>query len=388
MIDALTKVASLNALEKKLLTCKHPKLFLIDIKTFKYINLEHGDEGGNFVLCALAQSLLTFALNNEMSLFRAKNDQFILLLDSPFELAKMEKIIFALCDLLKEQRYTYQSNPILLSFHMGVSFDHTKALEKAYKALLVAKAENQLFVTYSEFANTLMEESEEKIEKMVKEAIENEHIVLHFQAVVDRIRHVAYYESLIRLESHQGLQSPKLFLKIAREKNFYDLLLENITKKITELINHQPSCIALNLSSFDLFDAKRVAFLCEQLANEKVIFEIQCDDSEHISQIIAIAQRLKKMGARIALDNVSHVSLLEAFENESIDFVKVHGDIIRNLAIDASAMLTCKAILEVCRTKNIHCIATNINAPTTLEVAQRLPFDFFQGYIFEQPHAM
>ncbi|AHJ14456.1 hypothetical protein [Sulfurospirillum multivorans] len=48
MIDSLTNVSSLNAFEAKLLTCKSPKLFLVDIKQFKNINLEFGDEGGKF----------------------------------------------------------------------------------------------------------------------------------------------------------------------------------------------------------------------------------------------------------------------------------------------------------------------------------------------------
>ena len=64
MIDALTKISSFGAFEAKLLTCKSPKLFLVDIKQFQRINLEHGDEGGNFVLCAFSMTLQSFAKAN------------------------------------------------------------------------------------------------------------------------------------------------------------------------------------------------------------------------------------------------------------------------------------------------------------------------------------
>ena len=388
MIDALTKVKSSHAFLETLLTCKHPKLFLVDIKGFKNINLEHGDEGGNFVLCAFAQALLIFSKEYEAELFRLENDQFVLLLDTPFELSKMEKVIFALCDVIKTQSYIFQGKSIVLEVHIGISFDHTKPLEKAQKALLVAKAEDQLFVTYSEFANTLMEESEEKIEKILLEAIQNEQLVLHFQAIVDREEIVIYYESLIRLEYHHGLQSPKLFLKIARERNFYDLLLETISTKIISLANTQDKPIALNLSSFDLFDEQRVDYLKKRFANSPIIFEIQCDEPSHAEKIVKIAQEFRELGILIALDNVQNTDILQYFEKNSIDFVKIHGDITRNLNIDAHQMLTCKAILEMTQMRGGKSIATRLNAESSLKNVQDLPFDFFQGYIFEQPHTM
>lgn len=388
MIDALTKVKSFRAFLDTLLTCKHPKLFLVDIKGFKTINLEHSDEGGNFVLCAFAEALLTFSKQYEAELFRLENDQFVLLLDTPFELTKMEKVIFELCDMIKAQTYTFGDKTIVLEVHIGISFDHTKPLEKAQKALLVAKTEDQLFVTYSEFANTLMGESEEKIEKMLLEAIQNEQIVLHFQAIVDRQNTIIYYESLIRLEYQHGLQSPKLFLKIARERNFYDLLLETISKKIISLAKAQNKPIALNLSSFDLLDTNRVNFLKTRFANSNIIFEIQCDEPTHREKIVNIAQELHNVGILIALDNVQNTDILENFEKNSVDFVKIDGNIIRNLSIDEHQMLTCKAILEMSAKCGAKSIATHLNAQSALKSVQNLPFDFFQGYIFEQPHPM
>lgn len=388
MIDALTKVKSSRAFTENILTCKHPKLFLVDIKGFKNINLEHSDEGGNFVLCAFSEALLTFSKQHEAELFRLENDQFVLLLDTPFELAKMEKVIFSLCDVLKAQTYTFGDKTIDLEVHIGISFDHTKSLEKAQKALLVAKTEDQLFVTYSEFANTLMGESEEKIGKMLLEAIQNEQIVLHFQAIVDRQNCVVYYESLIRLECNQGLQSPKLFLKIARERNFYDLLLQTISQKIISLAKAQNKPVALNLSSFDLLDDQRVEYLKKCFAHHSIIFEIQCDEPTHTEKIIKIAQEFREVGILIALDNVHDTYVLKSFETNGIDFVKIHGDIVRNLSIDTQMMSTCKALLEMTAMRGGKSIATHLNARSALKSVQNLPFDFFQGYIFEQPHTM
>ena len=124
MIDALTKISSFGAFEAKLLTCKSPKLFLVDIKQFKRINLEHGDEGGNFVLCAFSMTLQSFAKANEMEVFRIQDDKFALLMDTPFELSKMERIIFALSDTIERLSYAYHNRDIHVEVHIGISFDH------------------------------------------------------------------------------------------------------------------------------------------------------------------------------------------------------------------------------------------------------------------------
>lgn len=386
MRDALTNVKSSRALDEYLLTCKHPKLFLIDIKSFKQINIIHSDEGGNFVLKAFALRLLNFAQEHEMELFRFRDDQFILVQDKIFELSTMEKNIFALLDALKGQSHTYQDDTIPLFFHIGISFDHAKPIQKAQKALLVAKAENQPFVTYSEFANTLREESDEKVAQMIDDAIMQHQIVLHFQSIVDEARNVVYYESLVRLECYDGLQSPKLFLKIAREKNFFDTILQTTVKSIKHFQTIKKEPFALNLSSEDLLNSHRIAYLVETFAHQNIIIEIQCHKTEHLPIILESIEQFKRAGIAIALDNVEEASILEYFATQSIDFIKIHGDVIRNLEIDEQAKIKALALLDAARKLGVQCVATHINSPKSTEAAQSLGFKLFQGYSFELPH--
>lgn len=388
MIDSLTNVSSLGAFEAKLLTCKSPKLFLVDIKQFKNINLAFGDEGGNFVLCAFSLTLQSFARAKEMELFRIYDDKFALLLDTPFELSKMENLIFALSEEMERLSFAYQNRNIEVEAHIGISFDHFEPLEKAQKALLVAKAENQPFVTYSEFANVLMSENEEAMEAMMKSAIENGQIVLHFQAIVDQNEEPFYYEALLRLAYHQTLQSPKLFLKIAKERNLYDALFESIAQKVAQLCDQTKLRLAVNLSSEDLLNSNRMAFLKTCLAGKNIVLEIQYEKDSPMNALKSAIRELKEAGFMIALDNVDRIELINVFEQGLIDVVKVHGDLIRNLALDASAQLTCKSLVVLAQSKHIQSVATHLNAKAVVEAARELEFDLFQGYIFEQPHSL
>lgn len=389
MIDSLTQIPSHKALEEALGLSKQPKLFVIDIVQFKTINLSFGDEGGDFVLQCFSKELSEFATTHSMTLYRVKNDQFALLLEAAFDLSKMETIILALCEATQNRRYTYGDKTITLSAHIGISFDHFHSLEKAYKALLVAKTQQQPFATYSEFANTLMNESKEEIHQSIQEAIQNGKITLLFQAIVKPNQTPFYYESLVRFDSFDTMQSPMLFIKIAREKKVYPLVLQAIVEKILLLLHSNDALrIGINLSASDLLDTECFDFLKKELKGQKIIFEIHFDDETPNQEHIEALQLLKNEGFSIVLDGVKSPSLLEAFDASAVDGVKISGDLIRNLANDVSAHERCLALLSMAQNKGFQTIATHINAKSTLEKVHALPFDLFQGYSFELPHPL
>lgn len=388
MNDALTNLLSIDAFEQKILTCKNPKLFLVDIRHFKTINMTYGDEGGNFILCQLATTLQAFAHQHAMETYRIVDDKIALLIDQPFELEKMERIIFALMETLKDLHLTYHSNDIAVSTVIGISFDHFNALEKAQKALLVAKAEQQPFVTYSEFANMLMGENEEMIESMLKNAIENKQVVLHVQAVVDRNNRPFYYEGLLRLADQQSLQSPKLFLKIAKERGFYPLLFTSILQKAQTIALENKLHLALNIDEEDLLNDDLFHYLETHVDPQHIFLEIQCAPNAPFERLAVLLNRLKQKGFTLILDNVKQTDILMHFSGTLINSVKLHGELIRHLSFDPVAELTCKAIIALCQGHGIQTIASQLNSSTALGVAQNLGCDWFQGYIVEQPHGI
>lgn len=389
MIDSLTAIASHKALDTRLSQCKQPKLFVIDIHQFKEINLQYGDEGGDFILTRMAQELSSFALHHEMELFRLKDDQFLLLTDIPFELAKMEKIIMDLCDDFEKKSFVYQDKTLCIRTHIGISFDHFYGLEKAYKALFVAKTQRQPFATYSEFANTLMLQSEEEILKTIHDAITSNKIILLSQAVVDANTSACYHEILLRLEYDQNLQSPKLFLKLVREKNLYDLLLQGIIVQMKRFFAQYPHTkLGLNLTLEDIENPSRCALLYDHLAYLPVLLEIQCDASSLNEAHLKAIATLHHKGFEIVLENVRDISVIEALNQKSVSYVKLHGDLIRLLNFDSKTHAICRALIDLAHSKEIKVIATHINAKQTLEAAQKLPFDGFQGFYFEQPHRL
>lgn len=363
MIDPLTSIPSLDAFQETLQNSKHPKLFLIDIKDFKELNLTHSDDAGDFVLKEFALSLSSFARIHKMSAFRTKDDEFALIKDMPFNLEEIEKILFSTADFLKNQQCTFNKKLINIKSNMGICIDQNNLLEKARKALKIAKAENQPFVTYSDFVNRLIEEDEESVCEMIYSSLKDDTITPYFQKIVDLEGDIIFHEALVRIVKKDEVISPSLFLNVAKKHGLYCQIVKHLIQNID-------SKKAINISAKELSDSE----LFEIYKNSKAILEIQND--EFLQKL-----NLPIEGIRVCLDNIDHAKLIK----DGAEFVKIKGSLIRLLGVDAKSQEICKDIISTCREKNIKTIATHINSKSSFEEAKKLGFDYYQGFFFGEP---
>jgi len=378
MIDTLTTIPNIDSLHVEIEKADQPKLFLIDIKDFSQINMTHSDEGGNFILLSFSSALKGFAQTNDMLYFRVKDDEFALLKNTPFELNKMEKIVFDLSDFVSSQQYDYKGTILDIDANIGICFDHTNSLKKAQSALDLAQKEDQLFVTYSEFANRMLEESEEEIGKAVKESIEDGSTNPYFQRVIDLDGNTIYNETLIRIMSKDSIQTPKFFLTIAYKRGFYSSIMKILIEKIITIKGPK----AINLDYKDLLDDDLFEFLILKLKNSESILELHKNEEMDYSLLSEKLKEIKANNIAICIDNVKDISDFSIIDNANIDFVKVHGNLIRMLAIEDEK---CENIILTCKKRGIKTIATHINSNKTLEEAKKRGFDYYQGFFFGKP---
>jgi diguanylate cyclase (GGDEF)-like protein len=381
MLDELTKLPSLSSLEEMLGKLAHPKLMLIDLKDFKEINLKYSDFVGDLILKEFAKNLQEYANKNEMHAFRVREDEFALVKDMPFNLAQMEQLLFDLLDFMKEQSFNYKDENIKIEAHIGLCLDQMNLLKKARRALIVAQKEDQPFVTYSEFVNSLLEENKEKISAILEESIANGTIMPYYQKIVDKDNNTAFFEMLLRNETKNSIQTPKFFLKIAHEKGFYNQIVKSVSKKI----DTKKHTISINLSANDFFDDNLFEFLLDYYGNTKAIFEIQNDkyiNNEGLEKRLHI---IKENNIKICLDNVSKEDEIKAFDNSLIDFIKVAQTQTRLIKISQTSYDTCKSIVSTCKDLNIKSIASHIISQEIYEVAKEIGFDYFQGYFIGKP---
>lgn len=375
MIDTLTKIPSFNAFLKAIKNTDNPKLFLIDLKDFKQINIKHTDEAGNFVLKKFALALEKFAKQSEMNAFRMEEDEFALIKDMPFDLEKIEELLYTISDFIETQKYNYKDNEIAIEAHIGICLDQSNLLEKAKKALKIGQRKDIPFITYSGFVTSLLDEDTENTCNLLRNAIEDSTITPYYQRALDLEGKVLYHEVLIRIVSENGTISPKIFLDIAKENGFYVEIIKHIIEKIKPIKGIK----ALNVSNCELFNDELYSLYTNSFEENSMIFEIQneeCLNNEKLPQKI---KELKNKKIKICIDNVDNIDFIK---NQEADFVKIKRNLIRHLNIDPQAVATCKEIIATCKAKNIKTIATHINSNNSFEEAKKLGFDYYQGFFF------
>ena len=382
MRDPLTQLPNKEALIQTLEEVKHPKLYLLDIKGFGGINSRYGDDAGNFILQQLAHSLEHLATNKELQLFRINNDEFALLEDKPFDLEAMEKMVFSLVAFCEKQLYVYA--PLETEFEieltMGICFDRFNLIEKAYKALALAKAHNRPFMTYSEFVNQEWNKNEEFWASIIDKAIAEKRLFPHFQAIIDASGTILYHEALSRITIDNETKAPHEFLQIAKSQN----LTTSLTKAMFEAVKDLPEAIALNLSQEDLSHPETGKMLSE---DPLLMYELS---ASHLhANVLPVATFLEKMQLpreKIVLDNFMNLSVFEhGIYPEQIGYIKIHGDLIKNLLLDTIAVKRVEQIVLFAKEHHIKTIATHVNAETTFEKAKMLGIDFFQGFYLQLP---
>jgi diguanylate cyclase (GGDEF)-like protein len=377
MIDKLTKIPSLGALEEAIESFSHPKLMLIDLKNFKELNLKYSDEVGDFVLKEFAKNLQNYANENDMLAFRVIEDEFALLKDMEFDLNKIEKLLFGVVEFIKKQIYIFDNYTLHVEAHIGLCLDQARLLSKAKRALIVAQKEDQPFVTYSDFVNRLLEENKEEVCKLLQDSLNNGSIMPYYQKVIDKNDNIIYHEVLLRNKTKDSIQTPKLFLKIAHERGFYNNIVKMVSTKLKN-ISHN---IAINLSANDLFDDNLFDFLVNFYGEKNAIFEIQNDEFLSKDGLEEKFKILKKHNIQICLDNIVDKKEIK----KDVDYVKISGNIVRLLHVDSTIEDTCSKIIATCRELNIKSIASHINSKESFEKTKQLNFDYFQGYFIEKP---
>ncbi len=379
MIDLLTQLPNSEDLTKILLDIKFPTIFIFDIKNFKEINLKYRDECGDEVLKKFAQTLNNFAIKQEMQAFRAGDDEFVLLSQKPFELERVEKLLFEIPESLQDLTFPCKGENVKISYNMGISIDHFNVLEKAKIALKVAKAKEQEFMSYSFFAKNLLEENANNLKETITEAIEKEKITPYFQPIFDENKNIKFYEALTRFDDAQTLQSPMLFFNLANQYGFYKDLLRVIFKKISHFLENTNKTISVNIDKQDLLDEDIFSMLISTFKNKNVVFEIDAREFKK-NEFNKYASRLKKNNIKILIDNVQSIEEYDGIDMKNIDFIKIHPSITREVNFHNNIDL-----IKNLKTLDKKIIATGINSENSYKIAKENNLDYFQGFLLGYP---
>ncbi len=229
----------------------------------------------------------------------------------------------------------------------------------------------------------------------IRESIRNNRFAIHAQPILDTNAppDKLSYEILIRLIDPDGeLIQPPDFLSLAVHAQITPAMDRGVIARVFEWLAANPMALArthkcsINLSGLTMSDGLIAAFIREKriqygIPADRIVFEIT--ESEAIRNPGAasrLVDELKSDGFGIALDDFGvGLATFEYLKRFPLDFLKIDGSFIRNLAtspIDEEIVLS---TVRVARRLNIQTVAEHVQSADVFDRCKRLGVRHFQG---------
>ncbi len=209
------------------------KMAYINIDDFKDINDFYGIKTGDIVLKEYALFLKNIAKDYDINVYKLPSDEFALFSYKDIDNSTFLNNIKEILNTLNNKVFTVNSQEIILSSTVGISFEKESIMSKTDIALKKAKKENTELVIYSKDDNIELNiQHNFNMIRKIKEAVKNDKIVPFFQPILNvKTKTVTKYESLARLIEKDGsIISPYSFLEIAKKQDFI-LISRKISSK-------------------------------------------------------------------------------------------------------------------------------------------------------------
>jgi len=153
--------------------------------------------------------------------------------------------------------------------------------------------------------------------------------------------------------------------------------------------------VAINISGQTLADVQFLEFVVECFDSSgvtpgQVCFEISesavLANLDHARRFVGV---LHGMGCQFALDDFgSGIGSFSNLKNLPLDYLKIDGSFMRNLARDTVNQAMVTAMIKLARTLNFKVIAEQVEDTAAVEMARRMGVDYLQGYAIGRPQPL
>ena len=412
MHDALTDLPNRLSLQRKvesaLQTGGVGALLFLDIDHFKYVNDNFGHRTGDHLIVGVGSVLrdLMRGLNGE--LFRLGGDEFAIHLPSALRKEALDAGEQAL-DAVRRYRFQAADNKVIssLAASAGIALypfhgnDVLALLSNVDIAMYQAKDLGRNRQVLFDHVSAGLRSTHRRIHwaKKLRDALDEDRLVLFQQPVVRlKDRKTVHHEVLLRIRDEDGEHIlPGNFIELAESLGLIQDIDMRVVEKMLAYLRAQERSDGklryfVNLSRVSISDQHWVQRMTALLHGSGVnpsqlVFEItETAAMSEIDVTITFIKRLKEMGCRFALDDFgagfSSFYYLKRFD---VDYLKIDGSFIRDLATDEGSRIFVRALNDVARGLDKQVIAEWVETPEALNLLLGMGTQFGQGHLFQRP---
>jgi diguanylate cyclase (GGDEF)-like protein/PAS domain S-box-containing protein len=418
--DALTGLVNRREFERRLREAMDAAqagdvahaLCYLDLDRFKVVNDTCGHTAGDNMLREVA-TIIKDAVRDSDTAGRIGGDEFALLLvGCPLE--KARQIADDVVRAVNDYRFVWKDK----IFNIGVSIGLVEIgrgggsiedlMNSADSACYVAKKQGGVHVhVYSarEEANARHSGEIHWLQKL-QGALRDNGFELYYQPIVHARANVERgpaLEVFVRLEAENGQPSapPGEFIRAAERYRLMPHVDRWVVQTVLSALGRggmklpPGRSVAINISGQTLGDADFLEFvvdcfdytganpvdICFEVTESAVVANL-----DHVRRFIAV---LHGMGCEFALDDFgSGLSSFSTLKTLPMDYLKIDGSFIANLAVDTVNQAMVGAMIELSRSLRFRIVAEQVEDQLSLDTVKQMGIDFVQGFIIARPQPL
>jgi diguanylate cyclase (GGDEF)-like protein/PAS domain S-box-containing protein len=412
--DSLTHLPNrqllLDRLSQALVLCQRNRrygaLLFIDLDNFKLLNDTLGHDMGDHLLVAVAERLKT-CVRAKDTVARLGGDEFIIMLEGlDNQRANAAIQIRAIASTVMEalnrpyqlQQTEYHNTPSIgVALFCEQETTVEELLKQADLAMYQAKAAGRNTLCFFDPVTQTAVENRTALETELRNALRQDHLILHYQPQIDRHGNTIGAEALVRWQHpEQGLIAPGEFISLAEESGLvYPLGLRVLELACQQLAywQTQPALAQLSLAVNVSARQFRHRDFVVQIRDLVTLYQVdprnlklELTESLLLHDVEESARKmdtLRTMGVKFSLDDFgtgySSLAYLKALPLEQL---KIDQSFVRDILSDPNDAAIVRAIIVMGHSLGLTIVAEGVETAEQWQFLMHEGCDIGQGYYF------
>ncbi len=409
-LTTLPNRASFQAAVERALLQAEPEasqfaVLFVDVDRFKVVNDTLGHAAGDRLLQTLATRMKQVVRGKDL-VARMGGDEMCVLLHDVRDASHASEIAERILAALRAPVELRAGIPHHVTVSAGVAIyphdgtDVETLLRHADIAMYRAKAAGRDGYALFGSADSAPAEERLNLELELRNAIDQDQLVLHYQPRVDvATGRPVGMEALVRWQHPQrGLLGPLHFIDIAEETGLivpigaWVLRRAGHTLRRLQRAGVAGLAMSVNVSARQFKNPRlvdEVAEVIEIAGCAPHLIELELTESAVMEQpetAEATMHRLKGLGVRLAMDDFgTGYSSLASLKRFPVDCVKIDRSFVNDIPGDAGDAALTRAIIAMGHSLGLHVVAEGVERRDQLDFLRREGCDEYQGYWFAKP---
>ncbi len=412
MLDRLNQALPNNARHGR-----HGALMLIDLDNFKQLNDTMGHAIGDQLLVSVAERLRRSTREAD-TIARMGGDEFVVILEGldGHELAAIqaeqvaakilanlaEPFILSLADQAGESgKRSYQcTSSIGIALFKDQSVSADDLMKRADTAMYQAKAAGRNTLRFFDLAMQNVVSQRAAMEVDLRNALDAQQFVLHYQAQVDSTGQITGAEALVRWQHpKRGLVAPAEFIPLAEDTGLIiplgQWVLETACLQLAvwskqAYMSHLTLAVNVSARQFGLPDiVTQVLAVMNSTGTPQNRLKLELTESlllANTDDVINKMVALKAKGIGFSLDDFgTGYSSLAYLKRLPLDQLKIDKSFVRDVLTDSNDAAIARTIVALGMSLGLAVIAEGVESEAQREFLATNNCLAYQGYLFSRP---